>query len=157
MLYTPRLSPPSTEEEASSRFAEIWAAAEAAISSRKEIEAFRKKWGNLSADARDTINRAVRSEWGDDLEMGEMLSRATHGWNGYDADELRAEALRPLIAWWEAQGGTAKAWRTDTKVSDFTAFVVGVIRDHEISGQHASESKVETLMRHLGRIGQRES
>jgi hypothetical protein len=157
MLFDPRLPAPNTKEEAAFRFAEIWAAAEAAIASRKEIEAFREKWGKLSEGAQATINRAVQAEWGDDLEMGEMLSRATFGWDGYQNDELRAEALRPLIAWWEAQGGVAKAWRTDTKVSDFTVFVERIMGDHKASKPYARASKVETLMRHLGLVSQRES
>lgn len=157
MLYDPRLPPPANEAEAIARFAETWAAAEAAIASRKEIEAFRAKWAKLSEGAQATINSAVRAEWGDDLEMGEMLSRATHGWDGYQNDEMRAEALRPLIAWWEAQGGVAKAWRTDTKVSDFTLFAVRTMRAQEVSRPYAHASKVETLMRHLGQIGPRES
>jgi hypothetical protein len=151
MLYDPRLAPPATEAEAIARFAETWAAAETAVAARKEIEAFREKWAKLSEGAQATINRAVRAEWGEDLEIGEMLSRATFGWDGYDASELRAEAMRPLIAWWKATQGSATYWTDNTGSSKFVVWVMAVMSGHGQAQHFATPASVRTLLARSGR------
>lgn len=149
-LYDTRLLPPSSEEEACRRFSEVWALATKYVEARPEAQRFLKRWSKLSQNAKDMISHAVQVEWGDDLDIGEMLSKATFGWDGYDNYALFAQALIPLILWYEADGSTAKAWRHEAGDSKFIGFVIKNMKAHKDARQYATSSCVETMMKHLG-------
>lgn len=151
MLYDIRLPPPSSEEEACNRFSEVWALATKYVEARPEVQRFLKRWSKLSPNAKDMISHAVKVEWGDDLDIDEMLSKATFGWDGYDKYALFAQALIPLIQWYEASRGTAKAWRHEAGNSKFTDYIVEKMEECVDAQQYSNSSCVETMMKHLGR------
>lgn len=111
MFSDQRLHLPKTEEEAIARCRANFEAAERALAAKDEVTRFIAKWEKLSDDAKATIEHGARYEFGDDIAVGDVLKRATYGWNGYDRGELRAEAFKVLVQWWEAdREQTAKAW-----------------------------------------------
>ena len=79
-----------------------------------------------------------------------MLSRATFGWVGYDAYELRAEALRPLIAWREAQGLSVTYWTDNSGSSKFVVWVLEAMGGHDQAKYFATPASVRTLLGHIG-------
>lgn len=149
MITDPRLPPPKNEAEALTRFREAWARAERAIATRDEVERFLAKWDRLTDDARDAIELGARYEFGDDIVVDDVLRRAIHGWTvQQNREELRAEAFRTLVDWWERDGREARAWRKDTGNSAFTDWAVEKMRE---CGAATSEGKIEGLMKHLAR------
>lgn len=61
------------------------------------MEQFIQKWEKLSEAARTTINHGAQYEFGDELDVDDALRRATHEWDGYSREELRAYAFRVLV------------------------------------------------------------
>jgi hypothetical protein len=138
-------------EHARKEFDRIWAEAERALAMRHEIMRLRER---LSDEARARLNEIIETEWGGDgyrLDIDEILHKAVFTSDGYGRQELRAEALRPLIAAWERDNGRGTKWFGDAGNSPMVEFLIAELGRHEKARSWATAASVRTLLRHIGR------
>jgi hypothetical protein len=138
-------------EQARAEFCRIWAEADRALATRDEIKLIRDQ---MSDDARARLNEVIEAEWGGDgyrLDIDEMLDKAVFTANGYGRQELRAEAIRPLIAAWERDNGPGTKWFGDAGNSPMVEFLIAELSGHKKARSWGTAASVRSLLKHIGR------